>query len=158
MTGTNNTSEWEGPNQTIKRWKEIKMNFTGKDRQVLQMLIGNDAINPQIQEIPRLILYAIQNTLKVDRHFWHYCDELVSDLQQKPDESIHSLITHIIQLINDWDFFQKQNKENTQNHHLTTHSQIPQAKDWIHLQDQSTLTYDKLLSHCRTLKVTLNLP
>ena len=26
------------------------------------------------------------------------------------------------------------------------------AKEWIHLQDQLTLTYDKLHSHCRTLE------
>ena len=76
------------------------MIFTGEDRQTLQTLVDNGTNTPQTQETSKLILNAIQTTVKADEDIWHYHDELVSDLCQRPDGPIHSLKTCIIQLIN----------------------------------------------------------
>ena len=78
----------------------MKMAFSGKDRQTLQTLVDIGTITQQIQETPKLNLNTTQITIKADEHFWNYCDELVLDLWQKPEEPIHSLNTYIIQLIN----------------------------------------------------------
>ena len=87
MIGTNNTSWWEAhklsfstvnqteewktldidvdaPNQTMKGQKQMKMLFTGGDRQALQTLVDNGTIIPQIQETPKLILNTIQRTIR----------------------------------------------------------------------------------------------
>ena len=85
------------------------MMFTGEDRQALQTLIDNGNITSHIQHTPKLILIAIQMTIKADEYPWHYHDELVSDLQQKPDEAIHH--TYIIQLINNCQFYTSDTKE-----------------------------------------------
>ena len=71
--------------------------FTGEDRQALQT--------------SNLILNAVQKTVKTDEYFWHYHNELVLDLQQRPDEPIHSLNTCIIQPINNWQFSNSNTKE-----------------------------------------------
>ena len=42
---------------------------------------------------PKLILSAIQTTVKAGKHYWHYHNELVPDLHHIPDECIHSLNT-----------------------------------------------------------------
>ena len=90
--------------------------------------------------------------IKADKHFLHYCNELVLDLQQKSDEPIHSLNTNIIQLINTCQFSNNDTKETfkliilehtVKNHH---------TRYCIHLQDQSMLTHDKLFPLCRILE------
>ena len=123
--------------------------FTGKDRQASQTLVANSTIKPQIQEIPKLIFNAIQTTIKADKHFWHYQDEPVSDLWKKSDQPIHSLPTCIIQLMNSC-LFSNSNMKETFKITILQHAIIYHgARDWTHLQNQSTLTYDKLLFHCR---------
>ena len=69
----------------------MKMMFTGEDRQALQTLIGNGTITPQIQQTPKLIFNHIQTTIKEDKHFWNYHDELVSDLCQ----TVYNLLTTV---------------------------------------------------------------
>ena len=81
---------------------------------VYRWLNDNSIITPQIPETPKLILNATQTTMKADEHFWHYCNELVSDLWQKPDEPIHSLNTSIIPLINNCQFSNRDTKETLQ--------------------------------------------
>ena len=68
------------PNQAQKGWKQIEIMFTGEERQALQTLIHNGIITPDTQQTPKLILNAIQTTIKEAEHFWHYCEELVLDL------------------------------------------------------------------------------
>ena len=143
--GTQN--DVDTPNQTKKGWKQIKM-ITGEDKQALQTLVENGIITSQIQETPKLHLNAIKTTIKAYKHFCHYCDELVSDLWQKPDEPIHSLNTHITQLINNCQFSNYNTKEAFKLIILQHAVKYHKARDWIHLQ--ATLTYDELLSCCRT--------
>ena len=66
--------------------------------------------------------------IEANEHLWHYQEQIVSDLWQKPDEPIHSTDIHIIQLCNNFQFSNTDTKENIQDNHLTTHSQIPQSK------------------------------
>ena len=73
--------------------------FGGDDHQALQTLIDNQTILPDAQQTPALALKAIQSVIKEDVHFWHYCDQLLSDLCQLPDEGIHSLSNRIDALI-----------------------------------------------------------
>ena len=45
-----------------------------------------------------------------------------------------------------------ENKANIQTYTFQHAVKYHEARDWIHLQYQSAVTYDKLLSHCRTLE------
>ena len=45
------------------------MTFTGEDRQALHTVVDNGTITLQIQEAPKLILNAIQTTIKAKKHF-----------------------------------------------------------------------------------------
>ena len=49
----------EEEDQHKRGWKEIKMMFTGEDRQALQTLIDNNTITPTDQCTPTLALKAI---------------------------------------------------------------------------------------------------
>ena len=124
------------------------MMYRGEDRQALQTLIDNGTITLKIQQTPKLILHAIQTTIKEDEHFHHYCNEPVTDLCQKPDEPIHSPNIHIIQLTNNWCLNSK-TKETLIIIILQHIFRFHEAQDWIYVQDQST--YNKLLSNRRTL-------
>ena len=68
--------------------------FEWDDLQALQILIDNKTIPFEAQHTPSLALNTIQSVIK-DVHFWHYCDEILSDLCQLPNEGIHSLNSHI---------------------------------------------------------------
>ena len=79
--------------QGKKRWCQIKMMFEGDYCQALKTLIDNNTISPEAQHTLSLALNAIQSVIKEDVHFWHYHDEILSDLHQLPDEGIHFLST-----------------------------------------------------------------
>ena len=51
------------------------MKFEDEDCQALQTLIDNQAISPEAQQTPSLMLKAIQSV-----PFWHHRDELLTDL------------------------------------------------------------------------------
>ena len=44
-------------------------------------------------------LDAIGTAIKAEEHFWHFQDELLSNVCQLPDEGIHALSTYISTLI-----------------------------------------------------------
>ena len=69
----------EEEDQHKRGWKQIKMMFTGEDRQALQTLIDNNTITPTDQCTPTLALKAIQTAIKDGEHYWHYRDEVLSE-------------------------------------------------------------------------------
>ena len=142
----------EALNQIKKGWKHIKMMVGDEDGQALQTFIENGTITPWIQETPKLIINTIQTTINADENFWPYHNEIFSDLQQKPDGSIYSFSTHIIQLTNSCQFSKSDTKKALKIIILQHKVKYHKARDWFNLQDYSTLPYDKLLSHCRTLE------
>ena len=75
------------------------MMFEDEDCLALQTLIDNQTITPAAQWTHSLALKAIQLVIKEDVHFWHHSDELLTDLQQLPNEGIHALSTCIITII-----------------------------------------------------------
>ena len=90
--------------------------------------------------------------IKEDVHFWHYCDEILSDLYHLPDEGIHSLNTHITSLVNKCKFTTKETKETIKVMLLQHAVKYHEVGDWICLQNQSTLSYQSLLAHCKQLE------
>ena len=70
----------------MRGWKQIKMMFTGEDRLALQTLIDNNTITAADQHTPTLALKAIQTAIKDGEHYWHYRDEVLSDIRQHPEE------------------------------------------------------------------------
>ena len=135
-----------------KGWRQIKMMFQDDDRQTLQDLIDNNAITAEDQLTPTSALQAIQRTLKEDEHFWHFRDELFSDFRQEPNEGIHSLSNRITNLINNCKITNSNTKENIKLMLLAHAIKYHEARDWIRLQNQTTLTYQSLLSHCKLLE------
>ena len=131
------------------------MMFTGEDKQAFQTLVGNCTITPQIQKTSKLILNAIQTTIKEGEHFWSYHNELVSDLQQKQDEPIHSLYKYSIRHFNNCHFCNAMGQRNPEKSSSYNTVKYHEARDWVCLQDQSALTYSVLLSHSRTLEDTV---
>ena len=133
-------------------WKQIKMMFQGEDRQTLRTMIDNNTITAEDQQTPTKALKATQSCIKDEEHFWYFRDEVMSDVQQQPNEQIHALNTRITTLVNNCRF-QDQNTTNTIKLMLLQHVvRFHEARDWIHLQDQSQLTYASLLQHCKTLE------
>ena len=133
-------------------WKQIKMIFQGEDRQTLQTTIDNKTITTEDQQTPTKALKAIQSCIKDEEHFWYFRDEVMSDVQQQPNEQIHALNRRITTLVNNCRF-QDQNTTNTIKLMLLQHAvRFYEARDWICLQDQSQLTYASLLQHCKTLE------
>ena len=128
------------------------MMFKGDECQALQALIGNQTILPDAQKTHALAFKAIQFVIKEDVHFWHYLDQLLSDLCQLPDEGIHSLFNRINTLVGKCRFPSEEIKETIKVMGLQHNVKYHEARYWIHLQDQSTLTYQSLLAHCRQLK------
>ena len=64
----------EREDETKKGWKQIKMMFTGNDRQALQTLIDKNTITPADQLTPSCPLKAKQTAIKEHEHYWHYRD------------------------------------------------------------------------------------
>ena len=126
--------------------------FQGDDRQTLQDLIDNNTINAKDQLTPTIALNTIQRTLKEDEHFWHFRDEVLSDFRQEPNEGTHSLNNRITYLINNC-MITDSNTTETLKIMLLVHAiRYHKTRDWIRLQNQSTLTYQSLLSHCKLLE------
>ena len=73
--------------------------FKDEDRQTLQSLINNRTITQESQRMLQLGLDAIGTTIKFKEHFWHFQDELLSNVCQLPNEGIHALSSHITNLI-----------------------------------------------------------
>ena len=138
--------------QDKKGWTLIKLMFTGQDRQALQTLVENDTITEADQRTPRLALKAIQTALKDGEHYWHYRDEILSDIRQQPEEQVHTLSTRIINLVNNCNFRDQQTTETLKIMLLQHAIKYHEARDWIRLQDPTTLTYKALLQHCKQLE------
>ena len=136
----------------MKGWTEIKMMFTGEDRRALQTLIDNDTITEADQRTPRLALKAIQTAIKEGEHYWHYRDEVLSDIRQQPEEQVHTLSNRIINLINNCNFQDQQTAETLKIMLLQHTIKYHEARNWIRLQDPTTLTYKTLLQHCKQLE------
>ena len=128
---------------------QIKMMFQDDDRQTFQNLIDKNIITPEDQLTPIHALKAIQTTIKEDEHFWHFRDEVLSDFRQEPNEGMHSLSNRITNLINNCKFTYSNTKETLKIMLLVHAIKYHEARDWIRLQDQSTLTYQSLLNHCK---------
>ena len=135
--------------QQLKGWKQIKMMFTGEDRRALQTLIDNNTITAADQCTPTLALKAIQTAIKEGEHYWHYRDEVLSDIRQQPEEQVHTLSNRIIDLVNNCNF-QDQTTTETIKIMLLQHAiKYHEARDWIQQQDSDTLTYKTLLHYCK---------
>ena len=143
----------EQEDQHKRGWKQIEMMFTGEDRQALQTMIDNNIITPADQHTPIQALKAIQTTIKDEEHYWHYRDEVLSNIRQQPGERVHALnrITtkHRINSCS----FQDQQTTETMKIMLLQHAiRYHKAHDWIRLQDPAALTYKSLLQHCKQLE------
>ena len=128
------------------------MMFQDDDRQTLQDLIDNNTITAEDQLTPTSALQAIQRTLKGDEHFWHFRDEVLSDFRQEPNEGTHSFSNRITILINNCKFTDSNTKVTLKIMLLAHAIKYHEAGDWIRLQNQSTLTYQLLLAHCKLLE------
>ena len=76
----------------------------------------------------------------------------MSDLQQLPDEGIHALSQHICDLVTKSKFSHAPTIETLKIMILQHAIKYHKARDWIRQQDQSQLTYQVLLSHCKMLE------
>ena len=85
--------------ESCKSWKQLKLMFEAEDRKALQSLIDSSVVTPEHMLEPKAALDAIGTTIKSEEHFCAYMDELMSDLQQLPDEGIHVLSQCICDLI-----------------------------------------------------------
>ena len=133
-------------------WKQIKMMFSGEDRQTLQTLIDNGTITPAAQRTPIQALKAIQTTIKAEDHYWQYRDDIMSNIRQHPDEQVHALNTRITELVNNCQFTHQETTETVKIMVLQHAIKYHEARDWIRHQAPETLTYASLLIHCRMLE------
>ena len=62
----------------------------------------NGTIMPESQKTLQQVWNAIVTTIKSEDHFWHFWDELLSDVCQLHKEGSHALNTRITALINQW--------------------------------------------------------
>ena len=126
--------------------------FEGEDHQALQTLTENETILPDAHWTPTLALKAIQSVIKEDVHFWHQRDQLLSDLCQLPEEGIYGLSKRINTLVSKYKFPNEEVKEIIKIMVLQHAVKDHEARDWICMQDQTTLTYQSLLAHCKQLE------
>ena len=126
--------------------------FKGKDREALQMLIDNDIITVENMKTPHATLDAISTTIKAKEHFWAHRDELLSGVRQQPNKGIHVLSQCICNLITKCKFPHAQTQEMLKIMLLQHAVHFHMARDWICQQDQSNLTHQSLLSHCKLLE------
>ena len=73
----------------------------------------------------------------------------MSNFCQQPQEQIHTLNTRITTLVNSCRFQDQQTTETIKIMLLQHEVKFHEARDWIRLQDPSTLTYQSLLKHCK---------
>ena len=144
--------ELDKADESHKGWKQLKPIFNGEDRKVLQTLIDNSFMTTEHMNTPRAALDAIATTIKSEEHFWAHKDELVSDLWQQPGEGIHVLDHCISDLVIKSKFMHAPTTEMLKTMVLQHTVKYHEARDWIRHQDQSQLTYQALLSHCKMLK------
>ena len=142
----------EEEDQQKRGWKQIKMMFTGEDRQALQTLIDNNTITAADQRTPTLALKAIQTAIKDGEHYWHYRDEVLSNIRQHPEEQVHTLSNRIINLVYNCNFQDQQTTETIKIMLLQHAIRYHEACDWIRQQDPAALTYKTLLQYCKTLE------
>ena len=121
--------------QGKKGWYQIKMMSERDDCQALQTFIDNQAISPDTQQTSAIALIAIQSVIKEDVHLWHYCDQLLSNLHQLPDEGINSLSNRINTLVSKHRFPSEEIKEIMKVMALQHAVKYQKVRDWIHLQD-----------------------
>ena len=140
-------------NDNHKGWKQIKLMFEGEGRQALQTLIDNSTITSEDMKTPKAALDAIVTTIKLEENFWTYRDELISNIRQQPSERIHALSQHICDLITKSKFTHVPTQEMLKMMVLQQAVHYHEARDWIRQQDQSQLTYQALLSHCKLLEL-----
>ena len=126
--------------------------FEGEDRQALQTLIDNGTMTPEHMNTPKATLDAIVTAIKSEEHFWAYRDEPLSDVQQQPGEGIHVLSQCICDLVTKSKFAHSATQEMFKLIVLQHAVWYHEGRDWIRQQDQSQLTYQALLSHCKLLK------
>ena len=120
--------------------------FQGEDRQTLQTMINNNTITAEDQQTPTKAVKAIQLCIKDEEHFWYFRAEVMSDVQQQPNEQIHALNTRITTLVKNCRF-QDQNTTDTIKIMLLQHAvRFHEARDWICLQDQNQLTYSFIVT------------
>ena len=142
----------EQEDQHKKGWKQIKMMFTGEDRQTLQTMIDNKTITTEHQLTPINTLKAIQTTIKEEEHYWYYRSEVLSDIRQEPNEQVHALNTRITTLVTNCKFTDQQTTETMKLMLLQHTIRFHKARDWIRPQDPATLTYKSLLNHCKLVE------
>ena len=111
-----------------KDGNRLKMMFTGEDRQVLQTLIDNNTITHEDQLTPSCTMKAIKTTIKEEEHYWHYRDEIMSNIRQQPNEQIHTLNTRITMLVKNCRFSGPPNYRDNQNHALQHAIKISQSQ------------------------------
>ena len=87
------------------------MLFQGEDQQTLQTMIDNNTITPEDQLTPTKALKAIQSCIKDEEHFWHFRDDIMSDVRQQQNEQIHALNIRITTLVNNCRFQDHQTSE-----------------------------------------------
>ena len=133
-------------------WRQIKMMFEGEDRHALQTLIDNKTVTSEAQQTPVQALQAIQTVIKEDVHFWHHRDQLLSDFCQLPEEGVHALGNRICTIIAKCQISSQEIKDFMKLITLQHAVKYHEARDWIRLQDQSTVTYNSLLAHCTQLE------
>ena len=109
-------------------------------------------MTPEHMLTPKATLDATATSIKSEGHSWAHRDELVSDLQQQPDEGIHALSQHICELINKSKFTHAPTVEMLKIMVLQHAVKYHEASDCIRQQDQSQLKYQALLSRYKMLE------
>ena len=138
--------------QGKKGWHQIRMMFEGDDCQALQTLIDNNTISTEVQHTPSLALNAIQSMIKQDVHFWHYCNEILSDCPPAARLRYPFPQYPLNTLINKCKFTSEETKETIKVMLLQHTVKYHEVTDWICLQNLSTLSYHSLLAHCKQLE------
>ena len=129
--------------------------FEGQDHQALQTLIDNNTVTPETQKTPVQALKAIQSVIK-DVHFWHHCYQLFSDFCSCLRKVYIALSNRICAIIAKCQFSNQEIRDIMKIMVLQHAVKYHKARDWICLQDQSTLMYQSLLAHCRQLEASAN--
>ena len=118
---------------------------------MLQILIENSKLTPEKQKIPWQVLDASTMTMKSEEHFWHLWDELLLNVYQHPEEDIQALTTQFMPLANSCRFPPQWDEGDPEYHAPAACGRDHESHDWIWLQDQSKLTCQAFLSHCKLL-------
>ena len=110
--------------------------FTGEDRQALQTMIDNNTITQQDQHAPVHALKAIKTAIRDEEHYWHYRDEILSNIRQQPEEQVHMLNNRIITLVNNCSFQDQQTAETIKSCSYNMQSDITKHVTGSHYRTQ----------------------